>query len=100
MKKHNIFKKLAATVLSAAMLLSLAACGGAETAADNGTTYKIGICNYVDDASLNQIVDNIQTRLGEIGKEQGVKKGTYLLYFTAVNLVFLVLLMALYFLIG
>lgn len=72
MKKHNIFKKLAATVLSAAMLLSLAACGGAETAADNGTTYKIGICNYVDDASLNQIVDNIQTRLGEIGKEQGV----------------------------
>ena len=34
-----------------------------------------------------------------IGKEQGVKKGTYLLYFTAVNLVFLVLLMVLYFLI-
>ena len=22
--------------------------------------FKIGICNYVDDASLNQIVDNIQ----------------------------------------
>ena len=34
--------------------------------------FKIGICNYVDDASLNQIVDNIQNRLAEIGEEQGV----------------------------
>lgn len=34
--------------------------------------FKIGICNYVDDASLNQIVDNIQARLKEIGEEKGV----------------------------
>ena len=34
--------------------------------------FKVGICNYVDDASLNQIVDNIQTRLEEIGEEKGV----------------------------
>ena len=34
--------------------------------------FKIGICNYVDDASLNQIVDNIQSRLKEIGEEQDV----------------------------
>ena len=33
--------------------------------------YKIGICNYVDDASLNQIVDNIQSRLEEVGKLTG-----------------------------
>ena len=32
----------------------------------------MGICNYVDDASLNQIVDNIQSRLEELGKEKGV----------------------------
>ena len=32
--------------------------------------FKVGICNYVDDASLNQIVDNIQSRLEEIGKEK------------------------------
>ena len=38
----------------------------------SGTTYKVGICNYVDDASLNQIVDNLQNRLTEIGKEKGV----------------------------
>ena len=34
--------------------------------------YKIGICNYVDDASLNQIVDNLESRLKEIGKEKDV----------------------------
>ena len=34
--------------------------------------YKIGICNYVDDASLNQIVDNLESRLAEIGEEKGV----------------------------
>ena len=32
--------------------------------------FKVGICNYVDDASLNQIVDNIQNRLEEIGEEK------------------------------
>ena len=34
--------------------------------------FKVGICNYVDDASLNQIVDNIQSRLEELGKDKGV----------------------------
>ena len=34
--------------------------------------FKVGICNYVDDASLNQIVDNIQNRLEKIGEEKGV----------------------------
>ena len=34
--------------------------------------FKVGICNYVDDASLNQIVDNIQSRLEEIGEEKGI----------------------------
>ena len=34
--------------------------------------FKIGICNYVDDASLNQIVDNLESRLKEIGDEKGV----------------------------
>lgn len=36
-------------------------------------TYKVGICNYVDDASLNQIVDNLEKRLEEIGEEQGTE---------------------------
>ena len=48
------------------------AVSSAAAEAEAGKTYKVGICNYVDDASLNQIVDNIQTRLAEIGAEKGV----------------------------
>ena len=33
----------------------------------------MGICNYVDDASLNQIVENIRDRLAAIGEEKGVR---------------------------
>lgn len=79
-------KKLAAIILTALMVVGLAACGSSEgnapagsapagsgaAAPASGTTYKVGICNYVDDASLNQIVDNIQNRLAEIGEENGV----------------------------
>ncbi len=39
----------------------------------SGKTYKIGLCNYVDDASLNQIVDSICTRFDEISAEKNVK---------------------------
>ena len=46
-------------------------CITTRTDAD-GKTVKVGICNYVDDASLNQIVENIQARLKEIGDEKGV----------------------------
>ena len=53
-----------------------AAEGSSEEAAPaEGTgaaSYTIGICNYVDDASLNQIVENIQTQLAAIGAEKGV----------------------------
>ena len=48
-----------------ALLLGMAAMA-------EGTSYKVGICNYVDDASLNQIVENIQARLEAIGQEKGV----------------------------
>ncbi len=40
--------------------------------ADSATTYKVGICNYVDDASLNQIVTNILAQLDAIGKDKAV----------------------------
>ena len=72
-------KKFLSLLTALTMALALTACGGdtdtddtAETGGDGGTVYKIGLCNYVDDASLNQIVDNIQTRLEELGKEHGV----------------------------
>ena len=81
-------KKILAILLAVLMTVSLLACGAktetasseasaseatasesaseasAEEAAsseetETGASYTIGICNYVDDASLNQIVENI-----------------------------------------
>ena len=97
MKLTNVF----AMITAAAMTLSLAACSGQSTASStssassdssssaasessvssekstaseesSGASYTIGICNYVDDASLNQIVENINARLAEIESEQGI----------------------------
>lgn len=78
-------KKLLSLALAAVLSLSaLTACSNTnDSSSDNdgknggsssesAKKYTIGICNYVDDASLNQIVDNIKTRLGEIGSEKGV----------------------------
>ncbi|MCR5399075.1 MAG: ABC transporter substrate-binding protein [Lachnospiraceae bacterium] len=45
----------------------------ADTAEDSGKVYKVGLCNYVADASLDQICDNIQATLDKIGTENGVK---------------------------
>ena len=85
MKKTNLMKKTLTLALSLAMTLSLAACGGGNGNAGSfgpepgsaqmpepGTVFNIGICNYVDDASLNQINENIQARLEELGAENGV----------------------------
>ena len=40
--------------------------------AEGGQTFKVGIVNYVDHASLNQIVESVESRLDAIGKEKGV----------------------------
>ncbi len=61
-------KKTIALVLSLMLILSL--CAGAL--AEEKTAFKIGICNFVDDASLNQIIANIRSQLDEISAEKGV----------------------------
>ena len=70
-------KKLIALLIALCLVFALTACGAktAEPAADeaDGAVYKVGICNYVDDASLNQIVENIQAQLEAIGAENGVE---------------------------
>lgn len=68
MKKRNM---LTALTLIGMLTVSSGTVFAAEEA-EEGAVYTVGICNYVDDASLNQIVDNIQERLAEIGEEQGV----------------------------
>ena len=45
-----------AVIIALGAVLSFASCGR-----DGGKKFKIGICNYVDDASLNQIVENMPT---------------------------------------
>ncbi|MBO4471066.1 MAG: ABC transporter substrate-binding protein [Clostridia bacterium] len=61
-------KKALALVLSLMMVFSMVTLVSAE----EKTSFKVGICNFVDDASLNQIIANIRERLGEIGQEKGV----------------------------
>ena len=62
-------KKAMALVLSLIMVISMVSLAFAEEA----KTYTIGICNLVDDASLNQIIQNIRERLAEISGEKGVQ---------------------------
>ncbi len=71
---NNLGKKLLAAALTLAMAFSLVACGTGTEAEEqaNSVTYKVGICNYVDDASLNQIVENIQTQLAALGEEKDI----------------------------
>ena len=71
----------AAAVVSA---LGLTGCGssGSSAAASStassaagseaGQTFKVGIVNYVDHASLNQIVASVESRLDKVGAEKGV----------------------------
>ena len=68
-------KKCISLLLAVLLVLSLAACGGApaqNTAApaEAKTVYTVGICNFVDDASLNQIIANIRARLGELSTDE------------------------------
>jgi len=68
-------KKILTAIITLFVLVTLAACSNNnnETPALSQETqaYTIGICNYVDDASLNQIVENIQTQLGTLAAALG-----------------------------
>ena len=56
--------KALSILLVFALVLGLAACANDKNSDNNASkTYKIGICNYVDDASLNQIYENIEAQL-------------------------------------
>ena len=79
----------AAMAASAVSALGLTGCGGAASSTAStasgaaasseaassavaGETFKVGIVNYVDHASLNQIVESVESRLDELGAEKGV----------------------------
>ncbi len=67
-------KKLIVVLL--ALLLMVSGCGSQNSDTDT-QTYRIGICNFVDDASLNQIADNIQRRLNELAAQNSVELKIY-----------------------
>ena len=48
------------------------AAASSAVASEAGQTFKVGIVNYVDHASLNQIVESVESRLDEVAKEKGV----------------------------
>ena len=57
---------------SASSTASSVASSAAASEAAAGHTFKVGIVNYVDHASLNQIVASVESRLDEVAKEKGV----------------------------
>lgn len=73
-------KKLVTIFMAAAMaVMSLAGCGNTDADTQNagsdktdGKIYKVGIVQYVDDASLNQIEGAIEEELDAKGEELGV----------------------------
>ena len=67
-----IFAFVLSIIMAAACMAACSPSNPAPASDADGKTVKVGICNYVDDASLNQIVENIQARLKEIGDEKGV----------------------------
>lgn len=81
--------KIASAILAASMLLSLAACGGKQPAANSEqpaansaapsqapttatTEYKVGIVKFMDHASLDQIETNVMKELDAKSAELGV----------------------------
>lgn len=58
--------------LALALALIMTLCFCSASLAEEKTTFKIGICNFVDDASLNQIIANIRAQLKVIEAEKGV----------------------------
>ena len=82
-------KKIISILLALTLVFALAACGSSASApastaapaaeeasapaAEEAVSFKVGICNYVDDASLNQIVENIENQLAALGTEKGVR---------------------------
>ena len=75
--KKRLFSMFMVSLMAGAMMIG---CGDKTTdgkdskteVASEGQTYKVGIIQYVDDASLNQIVDSLEKQLDVLAEEKGV----------------------------
>jgi len=77
--KNSVRKIIAAAVALVIAVCMFASCSKTDSSEPSssagkatGKTLKVGICNYVDDASLNQIVENIKNQLSVIGEKNNV----------------------------
>ncbi len=67
-------KKILCMLLMMFMLVGCSTNPGSNPLLDlNPNNYKIGICNYVEDASLNQIVSNIESELKDLENTYNVR---------------------------
>ena len=74
--KKRLFSMFMVSLMAGAMMIR---CGDKTTdgkdakteVASDGQTYKVGIIQYVDDASLNQIVDSLEKQLDVLAEEKG-----------------------------
>ena len=75
--KKRLFSMFMVSLMAGAMMIG---CGDKTTdgkdakteVASDGQTYMVGIIQYVDDASLNQIVDSLEKQLDVLAEEKGV----------------------------
>ncbi len=76
--KKRLFSMFMVSLMAGAMMIG---CGDKTTTdgkdaktevASDAKTYKVGIIQYVDDASLNQIVDSLEKQLDVLAEEKGV----------------------------
>ena len=75
--KKRLFSMFMVSLMAGAMMIG---CGDKTTdgkdakteVASDAKTYKVGIIQYVDDASLNQIVDSLEKQLDVLAEEKGV----------------------------
>lgn len=71
-------RKLLCTALTCILVTALTGCGGSSAdktaggVSSTGKTYKVGIVQFMDHASLDQITESIEARLDEKAKETGV----------------------------
>ena len=66
----KMMKKLTAVALMGAMSLSLAGCGGDNTASNDDKTYKVGVIQYVENGAFNDMREGFIEEMRSLGYDE------------------------------
>ena len=66
----KMMKKLTAVALMGAMSLSLAGCGGDNTASNDDKTYKVGVIQYVENGAFNDMREGFIEEMRTLGYDE------------------------------